>query len=164
MPADQPSDEVPAGMTTLRTWADRHGRTYDYVRQFWRRRQGFPKPAGELEPSGRHGGGRGEFYYDVAALEQWLAGQLDLHPPERIVPSALRIDPDERITLGRFAGLIGRARNTVAQYRDRPGFPQPDVSDRYRAGDLIEFWNSRPGRRGKARRADSQADTPPPVR
>jgi len=74
----------------------------------------------------------------------------ELAPPGRIDPSAARIDPDERITLGRFAGLIGKARGTVNQHRDRPGFPAPGENGLYRAGDLLDYWNTRPGRRGKA--------------
>jgi hypothetical protein len=85
-------------------------------------------------------------------VARWLAAQPNLRPPEQIDPSVLRAGPDERITLGRFAALIGRARNTVAQYRGQPGFPQPDAEGRYRAGDLLSYWNSRPGRRGQARR------------
>ena len=94
-------------------------------------------------------------YYDEADLNQWLAGQPDLSLSGRIDPAALRIDPDERITLGRFAALIGKARNTVAQYRDRPDFPQPGADGRYRAGELLGYWNSRPGRRGPGRRRDT---------
>jgi hypothetical protein len=62
----------------------------------------------------------------------------------------VRIDPDERITLGKFAGLIGKARGTVNQHRDRPGFPPPGEDGLYRAVDLLEYWNTRLGRRGKA--------------
>lgn len=98
-----PPDEIPAGLTTLHQWAPRHGRTYDYVRQVWRRRPGFPDPAGEMPARGRHGGGRGELLFDEAALDAWLASQPDLAPPQRIDPASLRIYPDERITLGRFA-------------------------------------------------------------
>jgi hypothetical protein len=149
MPADRPGGELPAGMTTLRRWAARHGRAYDYVRQFWRTREGFPAPAGELPPRGRNGGGPGERYYSEAALDQWLDAQADLQPPVRI---EIRIDPEDRITVGRFAALLGKARNTVAQYRDHPGFPRPDEQGTYRAGDLLDYWNSRPGRRGPSRR------------
>jgi len=152
MAAVRPGGELPAGMTTLRRWAARHGRTYDYVRQFWRTREGFPGREGELPSRARNGGGPGERYYDEAALDQWLAAQADLQPPARIEPSALRVDPDDRITLGRFAAVLGKARNTVAQYRDQPGFPQPDPDGAYRARDLIDYWNSRPGHRGPTRR------------
>jgi hypothetical protein len=150
--ADEPGGELPAGMTTLRLWAARHGRSYDYIRQFWRTRDGFPTPAGELPSRSRNGGGPGERCYDEAAMDRWLGTQSDLKPPPRIELSAFRIDPEERITLGRFAALIGKARNTVAQYRDQPGFPQPGADGGYRAGDLLDYWNSRPGRRGPARR------------
>jgi hypothetical protein len=134
-------------MTTLRRWALRHGRSHDYVRQFWRRLPGFPDPAGELPARGRHGGGRGELLFEQAALDSWMAAQPGLAPPERIDPAALRIDPDERVTLGRFAALIGKDRKTVTQHRDRPEFPEPDPGGRYRVADLLGYWNSRTGRR-----------------
>jgi hypothetical protein len=146
------SGPIPAGLTTLRLWASEQGRTHHYVRQFWRRRPGFPDPVGELPPAGHHGGGRGEHLYDQAALNAWLAAQPDLAPPDRVDPRTLRIAGDERVTLGRFAALIGKDRKTVTQHRDRPGFPEPGIDGLYRAGDLLEYWNSRPGRRGAARR------------
>lgn len=118
------------------------------MRQNWRRRPGFPDPVSELPARGRHGGGRGELLFDQAALDAWLVGQPDLHPPVRIDPAALRIDSGERITLGRFAALIGKDRKTITQHRGRPGFPQPDPDGAYRAGELIEYWNTRTGRRG----------------
>jgi hypothetical protein len=151
VPAEQPAGQFPDGLTTLRHWASRHGRTHDYVRQFWRRRSGFPGPVGELPPTGNRGGGRGEHLYDEAALDAWLAAQPGLSPPERIDPGAVRLDPDERITLGRFAALVGKDRKTITQHRDRPGFPEPEADGTYRFGDLIEYWNNRAGRRGSAR-------------
>ena len=147
MPND-PAADLPSGMTTLRLWAARHGRSHDRVRH-WRADPEFPRHAGELPPCGRHGGGLGEHYFDEAALDAWLASRPDLAPPQRIDPSAARIDPDERITLGKFAGLIGKARGTVNQHRVRPGFPPPGQDGLYRAADLLEYWNTRPGRRGK---------------
>jgi len=151
MPASGPSAAIPAGMTTLRRWAARHGRTYDYVRQFWRRREGFPEPVGKLPGRGRHGGGPGELLFDEKALDAWLAAQSDLAPPERFDLAALGVKPGDRITLGHFAKLIGKARATVTQHRDRPGFPQPGDDGTYRAGDLFTYWNSRIGYRGQAR-------------
>jgi hypothetical protein len=139
--------DVPPGLITLRQWAASHGRTYDYVRQFWRKRDGFPDPVGELPSRGRHGGGRGELLFSETALEDWFAAQPDLLPPGRIDPSNLPVDADERITLGRFASHIGKARGTVTQHRGRPGFPEADANGRYRAGDLLDYWNTRTGRR-----------------
>lgn len=148
----RPDAEIPPGMTTLRVWGPEQGRSADYVRQNWRNRDGFPEPSGELPPRGRNGGGRGELLFGQAELDAWLAAQPDLAAPERIDPGAIRIDPHERITLGRFAGLIGKDRKTVTQHRNRPGFPQGDADGTYRAGDLLDYWNSRPGRRGSPRR------------
>jgi hypothetical protein len=148
---DHPVVGLPAGMTTLRRWAVRHGRSHDRVRH-WSAEADFPGPAGELASRGRHGGGIGERYFDEAALDAWLAGRPELAPPQRIDPSAAGIDPDARVTLGRFAGLIGKARGTVNQHRDRPGFPQPGADGLYRAGNLLTYWNTRTGRRGKGSR------------
>jgi hypothetical protein len=136
-------------MTTLRAWAARHGRSHDRVRH-WRADPEFPTHVGELSSHGRHGGGIGEQYFDEAALDGWLASRPELAPPERIDPSATRIDLEERVTLGRFAALIGKARGTVNQHRNRPGFPQPGTDGLYRADDLLAYWNTRRGRRGKA--------------
>jgi hypothetical protein len=153
--ADSPARSIPAGLTTLRRWAATHGRTYDHVRHFWRKRPDFPDSVGELSSRGRHGGGIGEQLWEESALDGWLAAQPDLVPPERIEASALGISPDERLSLGRFADLIGKARKTVTQHRDRPGFPEPGPDGRYRAGDLLAYWNARTGRRGPGRRTGS---------
>jgi hypothetical protein len=150
-PPERSGAEMPTGMTTLRMWAARHGRSHDYVRH-WRKRPGFPQQTGALPSRGRHGGGYGEPFFDEAALDGWFAAQPDLVPPERIDSSAAQIDPAERITLGRFAGLIGKARGTVNQHRSRPGFPEPGPDGLYLAEDLLGYWNARRGRRGEARR------------
>jgi hypothetical protein len=147
MSTDEQAGDVPPGRITLRQWAGSHGRTYDYVRQFWRKRPDFPGPVGELPSRGRHGGGRGELLFSETALDSWFAAQPDLLPPGRVDPSVFPVGGDERITLGRFASLIGKARATVTQHRGRPGFPVPDAEGRYRAGDLLDYWNARTGRR-----------------
>jgi hypothetical protein len=144
---DEQAADVPPGLITLRQWAGSHGRTYDYVRQFWRKHVGFPGPVGELPSRGRHGGGHGELLFSEAALDAWFAAQPDLLPPGRVDLSGFPVAADERITLGRFADLIGKARATVSQHRGRPGFPQADGDGRYRAGDLLDYWNTRTGRR-----------------
>jgi hypothetical protein len=135
---------VPPGLTTLRLWAARHGRTYNHVRQYWGGMLGFPEPVGTLEPAEQRRGRR-ELLFDEAALDAWLAAQPELAPPERV--EAFPVDPDERITLGRFAVLIDKANKTVTQHRGRVGFPEANTAGLYRAGDLIEYWNTRPGRR-----------------
>ena len=149
VPPAESGAELPPGTTTLRDWAAQNGRTYDYLRR-WRRRDGFPPPVGELPARGRHGGGRGELLFDEKALDAWLVRQVDLEPPERFDFAMLGFAPDDRITLGRFATLIGRARNTVTQHRERPGFPRADADGSYKAGDLLTYWNTRTGRRGQA--------------
>jgi hypothetical protein len=147
VPLEPLDTEIPQGLTTLHLWAPKHGRTYNHVRQFWRRRPGFPSPVGTLEPADTHRRGRRELLFDEAALDAWLATQTDLEPPERINLAVLSVGLDERITLGRFAGLIGKNRRTVTQHRDRSGFPAPGDDGRYRAGDLLDYWNQRLGRR-----------------
>lgn len=150
VPQRQHDADIPPGWITLRRWAPRHGRTFGYVQRYWRGQPGFPAPVGELPSRGRHGGGRGELLFDEAALDTWLAAHPDLGSPERIDPAASGIDLDERITLGRFAALVGKARKTVTQHRGRPGFPAADEEGLYRVGDLFEYWNSRTGRRGQS--------------
>ena len=161
VPPAEPGVELPSGTTTLRRWAARHGRTYDYLRR-WRRREGFPVPVGELPARGRHGGGRGEFLFDERALDEWLGGQPDLEAPERFDLAALGVGPDVRITLGRFAALIGKARNTVAQHRERPGFPVPADDGTYQVGELFSYWNTRSGHRGQSLRTSDDSGQPPP--
>jgi hypothetical protein len=150
MPPQRPGEELPPGLTTLRRWGPQQGRSEAYVRQNWRRRPGFPDPVGEFPARGRNGGGRGELLFDQAALDAWLAAQPDLAPPERIDPAALRITPGARITLGRFAALIGKDRKTITQHRGRLGFPEPDADGTYLASELLAYWNTRTGRRGPA--------------
>jgi hypothetical protein len=151
VPAAEPDAGLLPGTTTLRRWAAQHGRTYDCLRR-WRQREGFPAPVGELPSRGRHGGGRGELLFDEHALDEWLAGQVDLEPPERFDLASLGLAADERITLGRFAGLVGLARATVTQHRGRSGFPPADGGGTYSAGELLDYWNSRAGHRSKARK------------
>lgn len=152
MASEGRQDPAPrAGLITLRQWSARQGRTHDYVRQFWRKRPGFPDPVGESPPGGRHGGGRGELLFNEFALDEWLTAQPDLRPPERIELSALGIGADDRVTLGRFADAIGKGRKTVTQHRGRDGFPESGADGLYRAGDLAVYWNARTGRRGKGR-------------
>jgi hypothetical protein len=118
------------------------------VRQFWRKNEDFPAPVGNLHARGRHGGGLGEQLFDESALNAWRTAHPELDPPERIELSALGVGADERVTLSRFAKLIGKARKTVTQHRDRPGFPDAGTGGTYRAGDLAAYWNARTGRRG----------------
>jgi hypothetical protein len=105
---------------------------------------GFPEPVGTLEPAEQRRGRR-ELLFDEAALDAWLAARPELAPPERVV--VFPVDLDERITLGRFASLIGKANKTVTQHRDRTGFPNSGEDGKYRAGDLLDYWNKRVGRR-----------------
>jgi hypothetical protein len=49
----------------------------------------------------------------MRTLEARFSAQPDLAQPQRIDPAALRADPADWITLGRFAALIGKPRGTV---------------------------------------------------
>lgn len=105
---------------------------------------GFPESVTTLEPVEQRRGRR-ELLFDEAALDKWLAARPELAPPERV--GSLPVDPDERMTLGRFASLIGKANKTVTQHRGRVGFPESSGDGKYRVGDLLEYWNTRDGRR-----------------
>jgi hypothetical protein len=69
----------------------------------------------------------------------------------------LEHDRDQRMPLGQIADRVLQvARKTVTQYRDAPGFPEPDEDGRYRLGDVVDFLNDRPGKRGAASRPAAQ--------
>jgi hypothetical protein len=104
----------------------------------------FPESVGTLEPAEQRRGRR-ELLFEEAALDAWLSARPELAPPKRV--ESLPVGLDERITLGRFASLIGKANKTVTQHRRREGFPDSDEHAKYRAGDLLEYWNKRLGRR-----------------
>ncbi len=142
-------EPLPPGMVTIETYADQIGRTPRYLLHYWLTRDGFPDPVGELPGRARRGGGRRRKVYDEAALADFRAGQPDLwgQPAQALaMPGHSR---DERMTLGYFADHVTprRDRRTVTQYREKPGFPQPDNDDRYELGALLDYFNT--GRRGK---------------
>jgi hypothetical protein len=151
---DEPDDaNALEGLITLRKWSALQGRSHGYVRLEWRKREGFPEPVSSLPARGRHGGGRGEQLFEQSALDAWRSAHPELDPPERIDLSALEVGAEDRMTLGRFAGVIGKDRKTVTQHRGREGFPEPGEDGLYRAGDLAGYWNARTGRRGRGKRA-----------
>jgi hypothetical protein len=133
------------GLTTLRDYAKRIGYSPDYIRLFWGKRDGFPAPAGELPPRGRHGGGRGELVFDEKALDAFRATQADLwgrRPMQRVVTNR---DLDERITPSEFAQqLAGVDGAVMARYQALDGFPEIGKDGRCRLGDLLAHWNTRP--------------------
>ena len=133
------------GLTTLRGYAEGIGYSLGYIRLFWRKRDGFPAPVGELPPRGRHGGGRGELVFEEKALDAFRATQADLwgrRPMQRVVTSR---DLDERITPGEFAQqLAGVGGEVMAQYQALEGFPETGTDRRCRLGDLLAYWNTRP--------------------
>ena len=61
------------------------------------------------------------------------------------------VDLESRVTLGWFAdNVAGVARKTVTQCRHHPTFPA-GAAGRYRLGDLVDWWPTRPGRGARRR-------------
>lgn len=92
-------------------------------------------------------------------LAAWQQTRSAAHGPELALTA---LGPDELVTLGAFARLVGRSRKTVTQYRDRDGagFP-PAAGDRqWHLGTLAAWWNSRPG---SGRRPAPPARPPAPA-
>jgi len=104
----------------------------------------------------RVGRGRGRHVYRTADLDQFRAAHEAAKHEPRPEPIATTLDPDLRVTLGYFAGVAGVARKTVTQARGYPGFPAADGDGRFRLGDLIDFWPTRPGKRGPGRQRRGQ--------
>ncbi|GHC78584.1 hypothetical protein GCM10007079_16000 [Nocardiopsis terrae] len=93
--------------------------------------------------------------------------QVGLYDPVKLAPFEPRRnkpvelsghDPNSEVTLGRFATLIGLNRSTVSQYKRKTPDALPDTVEGYRhdrlppytrakfrLGDLLNWWNSRPG-------------------
>ena len=152
-------EPLPPGLVTIDGYAATIGRTPGYLLTEWLPRPGFPEPVGELPGRGRNGGGRRPKVYREAALAAFRASQPDLQGQGGRKMTVTGVGPDERVTLGFFADHAeweggGRpSRRTVTQYQGRPGFPGAGPDRRYRSGDLIAFFNSRPDKRGPAPRA-----------
>lgn len=72
-------------------------------------------------------------------------------------------DPNELVTLGEAARILGVAQKTISQYRDCDGFPATAGSagerrPKYRLGAIVGFLNTgRPGKRGPAATTAAQA-------
>ncbi|QKW32469.1 hypothetical protein HUT17_04880 (plasmid) [Nocardiopsis flavescens] len=95
------------------------------------------------------------------SVQVGLYDPADLAPyePRRNEPVDLPgHDPDSEVTLGRFAALIGVNRSTVSQYKRKTPDALPDTTDghrpdrlpahtraTFRLGDLLAWWNNRPG-------------------
>jgi hypothetical protein len=135
----------PPGLTTLRDYAQRIGYSPGYIGRHWKKRAGFPSPAGELPPRGGLEGGPGELVYEEKALDACRALYADLwgrRPMQRVVTSR---DLDERMTPGEFARqLAGVGSEVIARYQDLEGFPETGADGAARLGDLLAYWNTRP--------------------
>ena len=158
-------EPLPPGHVTLKDYAPVVGRAPGTIETHWRPRQGFPEPVGELPGRGRHGGGPGPRVYLRDQLDAFFAanqpgGGRD-HRPMR----ETSLPPDTRVTLSWFAkNIAGVANKTVTQYRDpdfgSPTFPRAGDDDRYRLGDLMAWWPTRPGRGNWTPRADRRKAAP----
>ena len=136
---------LPPGQTTIREYGRRIGRSPEYIRVEWGARQGFPVPVGQLRPRGRNGGGLGELVYETGALDAFRASQEDLWGIRAVAAVVTDRDLDERVSLGEFAAQVAHEDlELVARYRGLDGFPAGDARGRYRLGDLIGYWNTRP--------------------
>ncbi|WP_435108057.1 hypothetical protein [Nocardiopsis synnemataformans] len=93
--------------------------------------------------------------YDPADLAPFVPAPTSLPPL-----GALGVDPRARVSLTRFAKIIGEDHSTVGQYRTRYPHTMPrtadgrrvqDVAPRERivfyVEDLYRWWSARPGRR-----------------
>lgn len=108
-----------------------------------------PRP-GEPGQPGADSGGR----YRLGELAAWHSrrdgSEFDI--------LLTRLGDEERVTLSRFARLVGRDNKTVYQYRGWRGFPQPGDDGKYRLGDLAGpcgYWYRRTGKTGPPRRRPS---------
>jgi hypothetical protein len=148
---------LPRGLATLAEYAQRVGRSKDYIRTYWRPRPGFPDPVGKLAAQGRNGGGRGELVWKIAALDAFRASQHDLWGRRTTQLLVTSRNMDERMTLGYFADNVAEVhRKTITQYRGQSGFPAAGDDGKYRLGDLVDWWNhGRPGKRGPAAKAQA---------
>ncbi|WP_017541556.1 hypothetical protein [Nocardiopsis halophila] len=144
-------------LVTLRAWATEQDWSYLHVVNRVAKQPGFPSPAGDRParrtidtPEGpvATGGGR-EYLYSRNALRPFERK----HPEPVALPG---LDPDEPVSINRFAKEIGVSANAINQHKGSAGFPRPvdgGARPRFRRGDLLDWRNSRPGK-GRRRRSD----------
>lgn len=130
-------EPLPPGRATLDGYGQRIGYQGKYLYYFWRPRDGFPEPVGELAGSGTH-------VYDVKSLEQFRVANADLWGRRQMTRVTTGQDVDLRITPAEFAAMAGVDPQDLDPYRPLPAFPETGQDGRYRLGDLIVFWNTRP--------------------
>lgn len=112
--------------------------------------------------------------------------RVQVYDPDQLAPFApappplpplesLGVDPREKVSLTRFATILGEEHGSVTQYRTRYPHTMPPTADGrrvqdlepwehapFRLGDLYRWWASRPGR-GRTyapKQAAPQEDTP----
>jgi len=132
---------LPPGLTTLREYAPRVGRTPEYLEIRWRKLEGFPAPLYELPSAARNGGGQGELVYSETALDAFR----ELHPSlwgHRSVRLVIARRLDERVTVAQFAEITGLDAGRAAA---RPGCPPAGDDGRRALGDLVAWHNASPG-------------------
>ncbi|MCX4097717.1 hypothetical protein [Nocardia sp. alder85J] len=136
------------GWVTLAQWADKHGYSPEYVRNFWTPLLGFPAPASSHPRSASSGRFEAEVYSE-AALDAFYAA----HRPEHRGTTSMLDGPDEFRTLGTIASMLGLDRKTVSQYRQAidAAVAAEDYQDRgarrlYRTRVVVDWLNARPGR------------------
>jgi hypothetical protein len=172
------------GLTTLDGYAGRHQVSVSYIQSYWAPRPRFPNPVGQLPGRGRHGGGRTRKVFCEQALDDFRAGEPDLQP-RTVARLVTDLAPDAEVTLGYFADHSewesgGRpARKTITQYRRAPGFPLPvrtagparrtgtatrSGREKFKVRALLDFYNSRPGRKAPAASSQAGAGRPTGMR
>lgn len=132
---------------TLEEWAAAIGRSEDSVRNHWRPDPSFPQPSGSRPTPGP---GPGVDLYTLAELEAWRRSWEETRDKPAPAPFTCPGDPNQYLTLGAIARLLGVDGRTVTQYRTyidgRTTPQQHGARQRYRLGDVIDALNTRSGR------------------
>lgn len=148
---------------TVPELADHYDVTPGQIYQEWVRAPDFPRPVGYRPRVGTGGTPLAEF--DPREVGRWHAHQPGLQPPPQIVFEGSLELVAPLGTLARRMTVHCRpvAAKTVSQYRHHPDFPDPvpNESSRecFRAGDVVDFMNRRPGK-GNRTRGSSRAGRP----
>jgi hypothetical protein len=141
-------EPLPAGLITLEDYAPKIGRSARYIMYYWRPMPGFPKHVGQLRTRARNGGGKGRKVYREAALDAFRDANPGTRPEStRRLVTADGLNLDQRVTWSKFAKIAGVDKQNVYRYRGKPGTPRVGADGTSRLGDMVDWWNNRPGRR-----------------